>query len=206
MTVLHCTWYFNKMDSFTSILKAKEIGTYVFRIWFWYLCTYLFTYAIFIHVPIFIFAVMSEGLPSPNSTCNALFPGRTGHPKGTIQAPGDSDIFHRLEGPLTCTKSLVPSDSQSLTLTVNPPLFVSILLSWYERRLRWCPLNAAGFFPLYSQTANVPKKKPLLRNCSGTKSRNKEVLYGSETQLFCRHRQVDYMASGHATFLDFDSP
>ena len=162
-------------------------------------------YAIF-HVPFFIFAVMSEGLPSPNSTCNALFPGRTGHPKGTIQAPGDSDIFHRLEGPLTCTKSLVPSDSQSLTLTVNPPLFVSVLFSWYERRLRWCPLNAAGFFPLYSQTANVPKKKPLLRNCSGTKSRNKEVLYGSETQLFCRHRQVDYMASGHATFLDFDSP
>ena len=89
-------------------------------------------YAIF-HVPILIFAVMSEGLPSPNSTCNALFPGRTGHPKGTIQAPGDSDIFHRLEGPLTCTKSLVPSDSQSLTLTVNPPLFVSILLLWYKR-------------------------------------------------------------------------
>ena len=91
-----------------------------------------YMYAIF-HVPILIFAVMSEGLPSPNSTCNALFPGRTGHPKGTIQAPGDSDIFHRLEGPLTCTKSLVPSDSQSLTLTVNPPLFVSILLSWYKR-------------------------------------------------------------------------
>ena len=61
---------------------------------------------------------MSQGLPSPNSTCTALFPGRTGHPKGTIQSPGDSDIFQRLEGPLTCTKSLVPSDSQSLTLTV----------------------------------------------------------------------------------------
>ena len=67
---------------------------------------------------------MSQGLPSPNSTCTALFPGRTGHPKGTIQSPGDSDIFQRLEGPLTCTKSLVPSDSQSLTLTVCSSNFI----------------------------------------------------------------------------------
>ena len=67
---------------------------------------------------------MSQGLPSPNSTCTALFPGRTGHPKGTIQSPGDSDIFQRLEGPLTCTKSLVPSDSQSLTLTVSSSNFI----------------------------------------------------------------------------------
>ena len=75
---------------------------------------------------------MSQGLPSPNSTCTALFPGRTGHPKGTIQSPGDSDIFQRLEGPLTCTKSLVPSDSQSLTLTVCNFIFkhefISMLL------------------------------------------------------------------------------
>ena len=62
---------------------------------------------------------MSAGLPSPNSTCDALFPGRTGHPKGTLASPAKTDLFHRLEGPLRCTKSLVPSDSQSLTLTVR---------------------------------------------------------------------------------------
>eukprot|EP00093_Oithona_nana_P013342 13342.XXX_253715_241698_1 [CDS] Oithona nana genome sequencing. len=63
--------------------------------------------------------VMSDGLPSPNGTCDALFPGRTGHPKGTLESPGKkSHLFQRLEGPLQCTKSLVPSDSQSLTLTV----------------------------------------------------------------------------------------
>ena len=136
------------------------------------------------HVPIFIFAVMSEGLPSPNSTCNALFPGRTGHPKGTIQAPGDSDIFHRLEGPLTCTKSLVPSDSQSLTLTVNPPLFVSVLFSWYERRLRWCPLNAAGFFPLYSQTANVPKKSLFCGTAPGQNLETKKCYMDQSHNFF----------------------
>ena len=64
--------------------------------------------------------VMSDGLPSPNSTCDALFPGRTGHPKGILESPGTkSHLFQRLEGPLQCTKSLVPSDSQSLTLTVG---------------------------------------------------------------------------------------
>ena len=140
-------------------------------------------YAIF-HVPILIFAVMSEGLPSPNSTCNALFPGRTGHPKGTIQAPGDSDIFHRLEGPLTCTKSLVPSDSQSLTLTVNPPLFVSILLSWYKREgcgdALWTP---PLFSSLYSQTANVPKKSLFCGTAPGQNLETKKC-YMDQRQLF----------------------
>lgn len=68
---------------------------------------------------ILLFAVLGEGLPSPNSSCDALFPGRTGHPKGTLKSPGASDLFQRLEGPLACTKSLVPSDTQSLTLTVE---------------------------------------------------------------------------------------
>lgn len=64
--------------------------------------------------------VRSEGLPSPNSTCDALFPGRTGHAKGIISSPAsNSDIFQRVEGAIRCTKSLVPSDSQSLTLTIN---------------------------------------------------------------------------------------
>ena len=103
-------------------------------------------YAI-LHVPILIFAVMSEGLPSPNSTCNALFPGRTGHPKGTIQAPGDSDIFHRLEGPLTCTKSLVPSDSQSLTLTVNPLFLLASYFRGTREKVAVMPFERRRFFP-----------------------------------------------------------
>ena len=65
------------------------------------------------------FSVRSDGLPSPNSTCDALFPGRTGHPKGTLRSPAaNSDLFERVEGAFGCKKYLVPSDSQSLTLTV----------------------------------------------------------------------------------------
>ena len=65
------------------------------------------------------FSVRSDGLPSPNSTCDALFPGRTGHPKGTLRSPAaNSDLFERVEGAFRCKKYLVPSDSQSLTLTV----------------------------------------------------------------------------------------
>jgi len=64
--------------------------------------------------------VRSDGLPSPNSTCDALFPGRTGHPKGTLRSPAaNSDLFERVEGAFRCKKYLVPSDSQSLTLTIN---------------------------------------------------------------------------------------
>ena len=68
----------------------------------------------------FLFSVRSDGLPSPNSTCDALFPGRTGHPKGTLRSPAaNSDLFERVEGAFGCKKYLVPSDSQSLTLTVR---------------------------------------------------------------------------------------
>ena len=75
---------------------------------------------VFLLINISSITVMSDGLPSPNSTCDALFPGRTGHPKGILESPGTkSHLFQRLEGPLQCTKSLVPSDSQSLTLTVG---------------------------------------------------------------------------------------
>lgn len=63
--------------------------------------------------------VMSEGLPVPESSCDSLYPGRTGYSKGTLQSPGNSHLFRRIEGPLRCAKSLVPTDSQSLTLTIN---------------------------------------------------------------------------------------
>ncbi len=63
---------------------------------------------------------MSEGLPTPNTTCDSLYPGRTGYPKGSLGSPPEnSDFYRRIEGSLRCSKSLVPSDSQSLTLTVS---------------------------------------------------------------------------------------
>ena len=65
-------------------------------------------------------SVMSEGLPTPNTTCDSLYPGRTGYPKGSLGSPPEnSDFYRRIEGSLRCSKSLVPSDSQSLTLTVS---------------------------------------------------------------------------------------
>jgi len=67
-----------------------------------------------------LFLVLSEGLPIPNTTCDSLYPGRTGSSKGTLESPDPekSEIFRNWEGPLKCVKSLVPTDSQSLTLKV----------------------------------------------------------------------------------------
>ena len=67
------------------------------------------------------FPVLSDGLPIPNTTCDSLYPGRTGSSKGTLESPDpeNSEIFRNWQGPLKCTKSLVPTDSQSLTLKVR---------------------------------------------------------------------------------------
>lgn len=83
-----------------------------------------------------LFSVMSQGLPSPNSSCDSLYPGRTGYPKGTLQSPGNSQLFQRIEGPVHCTKSLVPSDSQSLTLTVRLPIDLMMGINFFNSSLR----------------------------------------------------------------------
>ena len=69
----------------------------------------------------FLFLVLSDGLPIPNTTCDSLYPGRTGSSKGSLESPSldKSEIYRSWNGPLKCTKSLVPTDSQSLTLKVD---------------------------------------------------------------------------------------
>ena len=72
-----------------------------------------------------------------NKTCDVIFPGRTGKSKGYISSPNlivpnenskisneVTSILKNHQGPLTCTSSFVPTDAQSVTLTVNKKLFV----------------------------------------------------------------------------------
>ena len=67
-----------------------------------------------------------------NKTCDVIFPGRTGKSKGYISSPNvhQSDdktkssnkitgILKNHEGPLACTASFVPTDAQSITVTVG---------------------------------------------------------------------------------------
>ena len=68
-----------------------------------------------------------------NTTCDVIFPGRTGKSKGYISSPNIpsidvspkssknqlSSILKHHEGPLTCTSSFVPTDAQSITMTVK---------------------------------------------------------------------------------------
>ena len=125
---------------------------------------------------------MSDGLPSPNSTCDALFPGRTGHPKGTLESPGTkSHLFQRLEGPLQCTKSLVPSDSQSLTLTVG---FLS-----GSTNIISTPLSF--FFQINSANSNAPPSLDTL----GMMDR---------CETLCDDRGCHCLADGHEAFEDID--
>ena len=86
---------------------------------------------IFIHF--LSFAVLADGLPVVNTTCDVIFPGRTGKSKGYISSPNIPSIdvspkgsknplpsiLKHHEGPLTCTSSFVPTDAQSITMTVN---------------------------------------------------------------------------------------
>ena len=86
---------------------------------------------IFIHV--LSFAVLADGLPVVNTTCDVIFPGRTGKSKGYISSPNIPSIdvsskgsknplpsiLKHHEGPLTCTSSFVPTDAQSITMTVK---------------------------------------------------------------------------------------
>ena len=95
---------------------------------------------IFIH-PLF-FAVLADGLPVVNTTCDVIFPGRTGKSKGYISSPNIPSIdvspkgsknqlpsiLKHHEGPLTCTSSFVPTDAQSITMTVKMNLFLAYVL------------------------------------------------------------------------------
>ena len=83
----------------------------------------------------FLFCVvLTDGLPVVNKTCDVIFPGRTGKSKGYISSPNiprpnDIDnksskhqitrILKNHEGPLACTSSFVPTDAQSITITVS---------------------------------------------------------------------------------------
>ena len=91
--------------------------------------------------PLF-FAVLADGLPVVNTTCDVIFPGRTGKSKGYISSPNIPSIdvspkssrnqlpsiLKHHEGPLTCTSSFVPTDAQSITMTVKMNLFLAYVL------------------------------------------------------------------------------
>ena len=95
---------------------------------------------IFIHF--LSFAVLADGLPVVNTTCDVIFPGRTGKSKGYISSPNIPSIdvsskgskkplpsiLKHHEGPLTCTSSFVPTDAQSITMTVKTNLFLASVL------------------------------------------------------------------------------
>ena len=81
------------------------------------------------------FLVLTDGLPVVNKSCDVIFPGRTGKSKGYINSPNlhtsedDTEpsqkvvgILKHHEGPLTCTSSFVPTDAQSITVTVSRKL------------------------------------------------------------------------------------
>ena len=81
---------------------------------------------------VFVFVVLTDGLPVVNKTCDVIFPGRTGKSKGYISSPNLSvpnedrksgndvtSILKNHQGPLSCTSSFVPTDAQSVTLTVS---------------------------------------------------------------------------------------
>ena len=82
---------------------------------------------------VFLYVVLTDGLPVVNKTCDVIFPGRTGKSKGYISSPNvhqveDKNtkssnkitaILKNHEGPLTCTSSFVPTDAQSITVTVS---------------------------------------------------------------------------------------
>ena len=88
------------------------------------------------------FAVLADGLPVVNTTCDVIFPGRTGKSKGYISSPNIPSIdvspkgsknqlpsiLKHHEGPLTCTSSFVPTDAQSITMTVKTNLFLASVL------------------------------------------------------------------------------
>ena len=85
---------------------------------------------------------MADGLPVVNTTCDVIFPGRTGKSKGYISSPNIPSIdvspkssrnqlpsiLKHHEGPLTCTSSFVPTDAQSITMTVKMNLFLAYVL------------------------------------------------------------------------------
>ena len=83
------------------------------------------------------FAVLTEGFPVPNSTCDRVFPGRTGPRRGSVSGStrrilrGRPDLRAELdkaeeeaeedEGPgaIVCSSTLVPTEAQSVTLVVS---------------------------------------------------------------------------------------
>ena len=81
---------------------------------------------------VFVFVVLTDGLPVVNKTCDVIFPGRTGKSKGYISSPNllvpnedrksandVTSILKNHQGPLSCASSFVPTDAQSVTLTVG---------------------------------------------------------------------------------------
>ena len=86
-----------------------------------------------IFIDLLSFSVLADWLPVVNTTFDVIFPGRTGKSKGYISSPNIPSIdvsskgskkplpsiLKHHEGPLTCTSSFVPTDAQSITMTVK---------------------------------------------------------------------------------------
>ena len=103
-----------------------------------YICTKFLACINKMSVNFISFAVLADGLPVVNTTCDVIFPGRTGKSKGYISSPNIPSIdvsskgskkplpsiLKHHEGPLTCTSSFVPTDAQSITMTVKTYLFL----------------------------------------------------------------------------------
>ena len=112
-----------------------------------YIYTKFLAYLNTIFIHLFCLAVLADGLPVVNTTCDVIFPGRTGKSKGYISSPNIpsidvipkgsknqlSSILKHHEGPLTCTSSFVPTDAQSITMTVKTNLFkiFKIYFHWF---------------------------------------------------------------------------
>ena len=108
-----------------------------------YICTKFLACKNKIFVNFISFAVLADGLPVVNTTCDVIFPGRTGKSKGYISSPNIPSIdakgstnelpgvLKHHEGPLACTSSFVPTDAQSITMTVKTFSFLPLRKMFY---------------------------------------------------------------------------
>ena len=94
-------------------------------------CKILLYYVIVVNIVSSLpLAVLTEGFPVPNSTCDRVFPGRTGPRTGSVSGSSRSllrrpdlrasvEMAAEEDGAVTCSSALVPSESQSVTVVVS---------------------------------------------------------------------------------------